>query len=570
MKQFEKVGDIFNCNLVLEDGSTYTIPMREDGYIFATGLCKVVGKRVNHWLNLKETRNLMKELEKSDAVITVSGKLIEIYKGGNDKYNQGTWIHPDLGIQLAQWCSPSFSLQVSKWVRELIITDKVELGKEKSNSELQEELNKIIKQLEEQVKINEKLNEELNKTKEELVETKKEYQFLENKINRFQKRQKYPDKNVLYIITNEELKKERVYLFGKTVDLKTRLTTYNKSLEHEVIYYKSLKNMYHMNTAESMVLYKLDKYRDQTSKRERFILPENEDISIFTNIFNKACEWFNNVENVVVTTPSTKLEDKKTSNKKSKYKPNSVYLLTSKVHEDKRTYIIGKSKNLNSRLSGYNKGTYHNIIYHKQCKNKQHMDIIELMILYKLDNYRERMNRDRFILPDDKDINFFTNIFDEAVNWFNDIKKNIVIIKDKETKILDTKETKREYRELNKERIRVKDKEYRDKNRDKLLVKQKEYRESHKEQVSNTKKEWYRKNKEKVINRIKNNYENNKEQRIEKVKEYAQNNKEKIKERNATTITCECGATIRKYGLKKHLDTTSHKEKINKLNEISV
>ena len=50
----------------------------------------------------------------------ISGKkLIEVYKGCNDKYNQGTWIHPDLGIQLAQWCSPSFSIQVSKWIREL-------------------------------------------------------------------------------------------------------------------------------------------------------------------------------------------------------------------------------------------------------------------------------------------------------------------------------------------------------------------------------------------------------------------------------------------------------------------
>ena len=71
------------------------------------------------------------------------------------------------------------------------------------------------------------------------------------------------------------------------------------------------------------------------------------------------------------------------------------------------------------------------------------MDITELMILYKLDNYRERMNRDRFILPVDKDINFFTDIFNEAVNWFSDIREDLVIIKDEESKIQDYKESKK-------------------------------------------------------------------------------------------------------------------------------
>jgi len=581
MKQFKKVGDIFQCKLNLEDGTDFIIPMREDGYIFATALCKTVGKKPNDWLRLRETKNLIKDLEKSKSGIP-DLQLIEVYKGNSSKYNSGTWIHPDLGIQLAQWCSPSFSLQVSKWIRELIITDKVELGKEKSNNSLQEELNKIIKQLEEQIEINKKTKEELNETKEELNETKeelngtkeelnetkeelneknKEYQFLANKINRFQKRQSYPDKNVIYIITNEELKKERVFLLGKAVDLKIRLTTYNKSSEHEVIYYKNFKNMYQMNTAEMMVLYKLDKYRDQTSKRERFILPEDEDISVFKNIFDEAHTWFNNIENVVVETTPDCDTDIEISKKQRKFKPNSVYILTSKVHEVKRTYIIGKSKNLNGRLSAYNKGIYHKVVYCKPCKNKYHMNIIELMILYKLDNYRERMNRDRFILPEDKDITFFTDIFDNAVNWFEDIEKDLVIIKDKEAKQQDVKERKKNYRELNIERIKENDKQYREKNRDKLLVKQKEYRETHKEQVSNIKKEWYKKNKEKVINRIKKNYENNKEKKIEKVKEYANKNKEKIKETRASkTITCECGITLQKYGLKKHLQTTKHKE----------
>ena len=47
------------------------------------------------------------------------------------------------------------------------------------------------------------------------------------------------------------------------------------------------------------------------------------------------------------------------------------------------------------------------------------MKIIEEMVLNKLDNYREKANRDRFILPFDNDIKIFTNIIDQCVSFFN-------------------------------------------------------------------------------------------------------------------------------------------------------
>ena len=50
----------------------------------------------------------------------------------------GTFYHPDLAIQLAQWLSPSFAIQVSRWTRELLLTGSVTLGKEKSNQELEQ------------------------------------------------------------------------------------------------------------------------------------------------------------------------------------------------------------------------------------------------------------------------------------------------------------------------------------------------------------------------------------------------------------------------------------------------
>ena len=573
MENFEKVGDLFNCKLLLEDNTSFIIPMREDGYIFATALCKAVGKSVGHWLRLKETKDLVKKLEKSDIHIPISA-LIEIYKGGNDKYNQGTWIHPDLGIQLAQWCSSNFALQVSKWIKELIITNKVELGKEKNNDELQQEFEKLKKQLEEQILLNKKLenktnefeNEIENKTKEfenELENKNKEFNFLQNKVNRFQKRENFTDKNVLYIVTCDEIEKDRIYIVGKAVDLKLRLTTYNKSLEHKVVYYKGFKNMYHMKTAELMLLYKLNQYKDEKTLKDRFILPEDKEISFFTNVVDEIHNWFENIENIIIDTKESDKEDKnlpRKQGKQGKFDRNSVYLLTSDIHLKKNTYIIGKSKNLNSRLTAYNKSLDHNVVYNKKCNNINQMNVIELMILYKLDNFRERMNRDRFILPEDKDVSFFTEIFDKAVNWFNNVDSKLEIIKNKETKDQERKDNKKIYRQENKEKITEIQKNYREKNKEKLNIKSGIYRETHKKQVSDGKKDWYNRNKDNVINRVKNNYVNNRDEKLSKVKEYASKNQDKIKARQSIKITCECGSVFGKYTIKKHLQTVIHQE----------
>jgi hypothetical protein len=44
-------------------------------------------------------------------------ELVQVLKGGNPAY-QGTWVHPQVAINLAQWLSPKFAVQVAKWVYE--------------------------------------------------------------------------------------------------------------------------------------------------------------------------------------------------------------------------------------------------------------------------------------------------------------------------------------------------------------------------------------------------------------------------------------------------------------------
>jgi len=126
-----------------------------------------------------------------------------------------------------------------------------------------------------------------------------------------QQRKEYPQKNVIYVITTEDNKKNRIYIIGKAKELKTRLSTYNKTAEHEVVYYKESKSEDHLNIVEgmvrwiipkelsnltgkfptSLVLAKLDNYKEKAN-RDRFILPLEKDIIFFTDIIDSAINSF--------------------------------------------------------------------------------------------------------------------------------------------------------------------------------------------------------------------------------------------------------------------------------------
>jgi hypothetical protein len=72
-------------------------------------------------------------------------KKIEVVVVEKGRYG-GSWVHPDLAVQIAQWLSPTFALKVSKWVREIAITGTVTVGQEKTNQQLLE-LQKENKQI---------------------------------------------------------------------------------------------------------------------------------------------------------------------------------------------------------------------------------------------------------------------------------------------------------------------------------------------------------------------------------------------------------------------------------------
>ena len=87
--------------------------------VIKTGVLNV--QRCKDWFRLESTKELINDLS-ADGRILPSG-LVETKRGGNDKSKQGSWIHPDLSIQLdfSQICHSS------KWIRSLFSVGSVEI-----------------------------------------------------------------------------------------------------------------------------------------------------------------------------------------------------------------------------------------------------------------------------------------------------------------------------------------------------------------------------------------------------------------------------------------------------------
>ena len=105
-----------------------------------------------------------------------------------------------------------------------------------------------------------------------------------------------------------------------------------------------------------------------------------------------------------------------------------VYLITNHDLRERRTYIVGSATSLENRLSTYNKTAEHTVSYFSKCVDKENMKLFESMILKKLSAYRELPNRDRFILPEGRDISFFIDIYKEG-EQFLELSGEIAISK---------------------------------------------------------------------------------------------------------------------------------------------
>jgi len=105
-----------------------------DGYVNATMLCKAGEKEFSNWMLLERTKRL---IEKSSSDLGIPRtQIVDVRKGNSSQFIQGSWIHPNLAVQLAQWISDDFANTVSLWVREIIVTGEAHRDRVKTDNEL--------------------------------------------------------------------------------------------------------------------------------------------------------------------------------------------------------------------------------------------------------------------------------------------------------------------------------------------------------------------------------------------------------------------------------------------------
>lgn len=108
MQNYQYSFDLIEHNL----GASIIQQRTKDGYINATELCKVAGKLWADYARNATSKAYFIELS-ADMEIPIT-ELIQTVRGGNGQ--QGTWVHPQIAINLGQWLSAKFAVKVSKWV----------------------------------------------------------------------------------------------------------------------------------------------------------------------------------------------------------------------------------------------------------------------------------------------------------------------------------------------------------------------------------------------------------------------------------------------------------------------
>jgi len=95
-------------------------------YFNATIVAKQFGKDVREYLKNKSTKEYEAALEES-RLIDGNSPQLKITRTGR-KYG-GTWLHQDLFLGFARWCSAAFAVRMDQWVKAKIEEERVKYTK---------------------------------------------------------------------------------------------------------------------------------------------------------------------------------------------------------------------------------------------------------------------------------------------------------------------------------------------------------------------------------------------------------------------------------------------------------
>lgn len=83
----------------------------KDGYVNATAMCKAAGRE---WSSYRRSADAFVAALEGSLQIRRDLLIQTVSTGANEL--RGTWVHPQVAINLAQWLSPEFAVKVTQWI----------------------------------------------------------------------------------------------------------------------------------------------------------------------------------------------------------------------------------------------------------------------------------------------------------------------------------------------------------------------------------------------------------------------------------------------------------------------
>ena len=141
------------------------------GYVNATKMCALVGKRFDNWMKNKESKNMVARFSENSSPPTIIGahNLLITVIGGKNKIITGTYADPLLIPYIAAWASHDFAKRVSLIVNEVLVKKIID----EKNREIQEKNRELYKKRCKIDKMSAKIDKLLSDNKEQRSKTDK-------------------------------------------------------------------------------------------------------------------------------------------------------------------------------------------------------------------------------------------------------------------------------------------------------------------------------------------------------------------------------------------------------------
>ena len=186
----------------------------------------------------------------------------------------------------------------------------------------------------------------LQEYKKKLEEQKSLLEEKDIRLKKLQKEKQIVDgKNVVYLITSEEMEKEGEYCVGLSIDLKKRRDGYDRGskADYKVIKYISCKSIQLMKAVETMILSKMNKYKIALN-HDRFRLPRGKDVSFFVKFYDYLANYCEDIEDNIVLEERSEEEQQLISDEIKEEEKEDKSEYNKKYREEHHDEILDREK----------------------------------------------------------------------------------------------------------------------------------------------------------------------------------------------------------------------------------